>query len=1183
MTRIDDMHGSPRPRPRSLLFRKRWLVLLGLAVLVLFAPQIVALTPLVQSAVDANAPELQGRLKVGSVSLSWFSPVAVRDIVWLDADGHTLAEIAAVRLERSAWQLLANSKDLGTIHVEQPHVTIALRDDGSNLEDALAPLLQPRETSKPLALALDVQDGVVEIIDSTRQLEWQIEKLDAQLILPGNADEPSQLAVKGQVHDSQGVGRPMDIAYDWHTPRAQPQAGEPGGTLKIKTAGTPLAMFRPLLRRYVAGAEFDGVMTCEAQLTYNADSSQQQLKLAQLEASDLVFSAPQFTGREALRSARLVATGDVQVANGRAKLNSVEVASDFAALSINGQLPVAGWEQNATGMALAVLQNEDYVVHGELDLAKVAALLPETLRLREGTEITAGKITLELASRNDGKRRYWDGALQSTQLVAQQNGREIAWDQPIALSLAAKQTATGMIIERLSCESSFLSAQARGTLDQGELSLSGDLAQLLAEANRFANLEDFRLAGKLGGNLGWRRENQTAFTADGQAEVTAFELTVPGQQPWREPRLTMQLLANGTADLNGLTRLDAARFQLVAGEDQLDAQLAEAVKSPSTVSIWPINIAARGELSRWLPRVRAFVPAAVEQAAGGAVLEAQVLSSQQAIELRQIKLDIANFTAQANGMTIREGEVHVTGDLAWDYTGQKLISNVLTVATSALAFRGDQLALQPRQNGVAVSGEIGYRAELSRASAWFDTPGHSANQQWQGMTAGRMKFTHDGTVTHAKWTAEFENLALARRRIAAAGVSPVAAPRSDWEIVWQEPKLTAAGQGDFDHARDRLIASNLSLASTALSATARGQIDAVTTKPVVDLTGELAYDLESIAAILATYIDGLKMSGTDKKQFVLRGPLPALATFASQDPRQPTVQKLVWPKQLVGRAGVGWTSAEMYGLPLGKGSLDATLENGIVDFAPLDVAVADGRLKAWPRIVLSNEPMVFQLAKGTQADQVQITPQMCQTWLKFVAPLLADATRAEGKFSATVEGATLPLLSPGYGDARGTLTVHGARVGPGPLAEQYVLLAHQVRAILERKPLDAGFKPSDVEWLTLSQQDVPVELNSGRVYHRGLQIMVRDTTLVSTGSVGVDQTIALLVEVPIRDEWVAKDRLLSGLRGQTLKIPIGGTVSQPQVDKRVLEQLAAQFINNAAGQLLENELQKGLDKLFRPK
>jgi hypothetical protein len=136
---------------------------------------------------------------------------------------------------------------------------------------------------------------------------------------------------------------------------------------------------------------------------------------------------------------------------------------------------------------------------------------------------------------------------------------------------------------------------------------------------------------------------------------------------------------------------------------------------------------------------------------------------------------------------------------------------------------------------------------------------------------------------------------------------------------------------------------------------------------------------------------------------------------------------------------------------------------------------------------------------------------------------------------------------------------------------------------LERKPLDATFKPSDVEWLMLPQQDVPVELNSGRVYHRGLQIMVRDTTLVSTGSVGVDQTIALLVEVPIRDEWVAKDRLLSGLRGQTLKIPIGGTVSQPQVDKRVLEQLAAQFINNAAGQLLENELQKGLDKLFRPK
>jgi hypothetical protein len=108
-------------------------------------------------------------------------------------------------------------------------------------------------------------------------------------------------------------------------------------------------------------------------------------------------------------------------------------------------------------------------------------------------------------------------------------------------------------------------------------------------------------------------------------------------------------------------------------------------------------------------------------------------------------------------------------------------------------------------------------------------------------------------------------------------------------------------------------------------------------------------------------------------------------------------------------------------------------------------------------------------------------------------------------------------------------------------------------------------------------------MKGGRVYHRGLQIQVKDTLLVTSGSVGTDQTLSLVVEVPIREEWIAKDRLLSGLRGQTLKIPVAGTVGRPQLDARTLEQLAGQLFQNAAGQMLENKLQDGLNKLLRPK
>jgi len=140
-----------------------------------------------------------------------------------------------------------------------------------------------------------------------------------------------------------------------------------------------------------------------------------------------------------------------------------------------------------------------------------------------------------------------------------------------------------------------------------------------------------------------------------------------------------------------------------------------------------------------------------------------------------------------------------------------------------------------------------------------------------------------------------------------------------------------------------------------------------------------------------------------------------------------------------------------------------------------------------------------------------------------------------------------------------------------------------VRAIVERRPLAANFRASDVQWLSLPEQNVDVQMSQERVYHRGLTMLVRDTRLVTSGSVGADQTLALVVEVPIKDEWIAREKLLAGLRGQSVKIPVGGTLSKPQIDRRALDQLAAQLIGNAATGLLQNEIEKGLDKIFKPR
>jgi len=85
--------------------------------------------------------------------------------------------------------------------------------------------------------------------------------------------------------------------------------------------------------------------------------------------------------------------------------------------------------------------------------------------------------------------------------------------------------------------------------------------------------------------------------------------------------------------------------------------------------------------------------------------------------------------------------------------------------------------------------------------------------------------------------------------------------------------------------------------------------------------------------------------------------------------------------------------------------------------------------------------------------------------------------------------------------------------------------------------------------------------------------------LKSTGSVGIeDQSLDIICEVPLRDEWL-KDPKFAGLKGQTLKIPVKGTISQPKVDISAafggLVGLGSAGIKGALGGQLDQGLKSG--------
>jgi hypothetical protein len=149
------------------------------------------------------------------------------------------------------------------------------------------------------------------------------------------------------------------------------------------------------------------------------------------------------------------------------------------------------------------------------------------------------------------------------------------------------------------------------------------------------------------------------------------------------------------------------------------------------------------------------------------------------------------------------------------------------------------------------------------------------------------------------------------------------------------------------------------------------------------------------------------------------------------------------------------------------------------------------------------------------------------------------------------------------------------------MAKQWVDLARQVESLVKRRERPASPSQADVTLLSVKDQPVNFRVAEGRVHHQSMEFHVGDVLLRSQGSVGFDETIALTLTVPVQDAWISKEPLLAGFKGQSLTIPISGTLARPRMDERAIASITQQLLQGAAQQAIGGELNKALDKLFK--
>ncbi|MFI4874113.1 MAG: hypothetical protein ACIALR_02180 [Blastopirellula sp. JB062] len=1170
-----DEDRQAKPRRRRSRRRSgsswRWMALAIAPVVIYLLPSIIAMTPLLGIAVRSAAGSINGSASVGNASLGWMSSTVLRDVSLADHEGNVVATIEELKISKSLLGLLWNQNDLGAVEILRPQADIVVSPGTSNLEQILFPpeIDEPideeivESSDEPFAMPkmeLTVREGAIRIRETTSSDQWSLDDcaIDFASTATDEAGVAQNFTLQTAVTQGEQAGRLQ----------AQGTFGGGAGAVDVIAENVPLGLAQAISTRLETDLRAQGKLDGKLRLAQSAEGNSLSGDM-QIVIGGVIW--PQALGPDQINGGQIAFRGKMLHGGGRLRAEQVAITTDVGAnLVADGDVPISQLT-NLTAAPIAASQ-QAWRLGGTLDLEKLAARFPQLMRLREDAVIQSGQAVFKLSHdpRQPGVISATGSVSDVGALVA---GQEVMWRDPLAVNLALVQGEAGLQLQHAEATASFLQADGTGDANGAQIRATLDLEKLSAELAQFVDL-GVDLSGVADGLVQIQRRDEASANLAGAFRGANMRATRDGIDIWNDDAAEIKF----NATIRDSSIVESGMLRWIAGNDLLAIDLA----APMTIGAAEpkqMKLQLNGSLARWQGRLAGLADLGELHLDGTTAATAQLVLTENQAKLSGVRASLSNLAIQSATLNVYEPNVELDGELAYGFNDGRILAPHFTLVGSTISARGKQVdylpATQSRKRSAV--GSIAYRLDLNRTLQW---------KRWQtqpafrpaGELAGSLNFTQEADGATARIVGEIKNFQLATLKRAANSPMRQVSMRTDvaggssYDVIWREPSVGFEVNCAID-AADTAAIETMRLTTSALQIAAAGEIRQWSVAPLANLQGTATYDWDQLAPLIASFAgEEVKLSGKQQSPFQISGPLGAPETESNG--------AFAWlSPQLAASGALAWQQASLYGIPIGQAELKAQLNQGVASLDPLRLDISGGKLNAAPQLTLLNDPPLLRLPQNRIVENMLITPAMCQGWMKYAAPLLADATRAEGRFSLDVRQGDFPLFNPMGGEASGTLTIHGAEVRPGPLAYQYVVIAKQIQAIA-KKQLPGAINPNETVLMRMPEQQVPIQMTGGRVYHQNLTMQIDSVKIVSQGSVGVDQTIQMVATIPVQDSWIQSNPSLNALRGKTLQVPINGTLESPQIDARAIENIAGQAIGGAAQDLLEKGINRGLNELF---
>ncbi|HEY7424291.1 MAG TPA: DUF748 domain-containing protein, partial [Gemmataceae bacterium] len=743
-------------RVRGGKWKRRLLVaFLLFLLLVLLSPVLIARTPLRNWLVAAALKQFAGDVRIGGASLWWFSSPVFTDIEVRDLGGRTLLRAPRVEGSKSLAALLCHPFDLGEFRFTQTALHVICCRDSTNLETALAHWLQKKEGQPDRdGLALDGVAVRAAFTQTSLALEdedtgrtWTLDPVDVSVAVPRDRRTPLRFQLNATVADAQRTGR---LGADLTIRLVETNEGKPRVRVEgeLRAEDAPLAVAEPFLRRFESQIKLDGRLN--AALTLRQGDGQPGSPDVRLEGDvslqALTLSDP-LLGPDTLRLARVDAPCRLAVDGSRLFVEQLEVRSEVGKASLGGTVDLAKDLRE-------LLRQPGHRLDAELDLARLAGLVPNTLHLTKDTQILSGSLTLHLRSSIRADSLVWEGDLHTSDLQGQYQGQRLTWKEPLAVLFTAHQEVGGFpVLERFQCTSDFLRGEMSGSLEEWTARANFNLGRLGEHLAGFVDLGSLRVRGEGSARLTARHNPRGGYRLEGDLQFNKMNLA-DGGRSWREDNLTVRVDLVGESAPGGVYRVNAGGLHVLAGKDGIDLDLLEPIADVAALRAARARLRVHGDLARWHGRLNSLTGLLESvHAAGQIELDGRLRYEAESVQLEDIKVAGHAIRMQGFGLCVDEPALDFTTSGRWlparetlELQHTRLSCPTVTMQAPAVTLGMDPVGAWQITAGTTVQGDVarlrrcllggGTGVSPVQASPTGETPVPPAGDTLAGALAG---------------------------------------------------------------------------------------------------------------------------------------------------------------------------------------------------------------------------------------------------------------------------------------------------------------------------------------------------------------------------------------------------------------------------------------------------------------